>query len=116
MDVDPSIGQRERVQRGVPKDRDPERRPLGAGPRELLDDPGEIRVEQGIVVELRPRVELRRLPVGLGPELVLGGPGIEGGLAGGDGGEGEGPGEQRDECEAATASRQAIVQFFSASV
>jgi hypothetical protein len=116
VDVDPAVGQRERVQRGIAKDRDSERRPFGAGPRELLDNPGEIRVETRIVVELRPCVELRRLSRGLGPELLLGRPRYEGRLAGGDDRKGARDGEQRDESEAAGASRQAIAQFFSARV
>jgi hypothetical protein len=72
VDIDSAVGQRERVQRGIAKDRDSERRPFGAGPRELLDNPGEVRVENRIVVALRPRVELRRLSLGLSPELLLG--------------------------------------------
>jgi hypothetical protein len=116
VDVHPAVGQRERVQRGIAKDRDSERRPFGAGLRELLDNPGEIRVEKWIVVEPGPGVELCRLSVGLDPELLLGRPGYEGRLAGGDGRGGVGGGEQRDESEAAGASRQAIAQFFSASV
>jgi hypothetical protein len=115
VDVHPAVGQRERVQRGIAKDRDSERRPFGAGLRELLDNPGEIRVEKWIVVELGPGVELRRFAFGLAPELLLGQLGFEGRLADGDGRARAGGGEQRDESEAAGASRQAIAQFFSAS-
>jgi hypothetical protein len=114
VDVDSAVGQGERVQRRVAKDRDSERRPFGAGLRELLSNPGEIGVEKWIVVELGPGVELRRLAFGLAPELLLGQLGFEGRLADGDGRARAG-GEQRDESEAAGASCQAIAQFFSAS-
>ena len=116
MDKDPAVGQREGVQRRVAEDRDFERRPFGAGPRELVDNPGEIGVEQWLVVELGPGVELRRLSVGLGPNFLLGRPGFERGLTDGDRRGRPNGGEQRGEREAAGASRQAIAQFFPASV
>jgi len=116
VDVDPAVGQRERAQRRVANDRHPERAAFNPGSavwRELLDNPGQIRVETRVVVEPRPRVDLRRLFLGLGPELRLG---LDGRLAGGHAREGARSGEQGDQSEAAGASRQAIVQFFSASV
>ena len=75
-----------------------------------------MRVEQRIVVELGLGVELRRLPVGLGPDLLLGPPGCGGRLGDGNRWGRASGGEQRDESAAPGASRRAIVQFFSASV
>ena len=117
VQVDPAVGQREGVQGRVAHDGERERRASGFADvlrHELVADPGEVLVEERVVVRLEPLLDLRFFLVGLVPQTDFVGLGREG-LFGARRGQETDEGEPRDRA-AGDARGAAPHQFRSARV